>query len=233
MVWNSTCHLLRQTLNSLIAQSNGNWIACVAGHECPEFLADTNDGRISFHKVDFDQSLHEKRPVIDKSWKVAYASMCAANLQPKYHMLLDADDLLHRDLVSLVAGLPPSPAVVFEFGWEFDIGFRRALPRNNLASLCGSTTAYSREHFPMPMGRGWDEWNKVPAIKTGHNAVIADLDQRGLVPFLPQQRLVAYVTGHVSSLGRRHLKRPWRRRLAFWLLGKPLSHELKRDFQVL
>jgi hypothetical protein len=231
-VWQLTCRLLQQTLQSLRAQGDGRWMAVIAGHHRPEFLDNEHDDRVQFHEVDFDIDRHVERPVIDKSWKVAFASMKAAPASPSFHMLLDADDLVHRDFVVEIANSGDCPAVVFDFGWEFDLNFKRALPRNELSAICGSTTAYNSKTFPLPQGRGWEEWNKVPAIKVGHDQAKADLLKRGLFPRIPQRRLAAYLTGHASSLEGRHLVRPWRRRIGFAVFGKRISHSLREDFQL-
>ncbi len=230
-VWTLACELLEQTLSSFLAQSNTHWIAVIAGHDRPVFMDRLVDPRVQFYIVDFDP-LPGGSAIRDGSWKKAFAAMKAAPFNPRFHMAFDADDLAHRDFVATLARTPDVPAVVFDRGWEFDLGLRKALARNHLADLCGSTVAYSCEHFPMPQGRDWNEWNKVPSITIGHDCAKADLVRRGLTPWIPDDRLVAYVCGHDSNISQRHYSRPWRRRLGFSILGRPLQRQLRETFQL-
>ena len=227
--WNTAVHLLRQTLGSLLAQASPSWVAVIAGHDRPAFLDDWADPRIMFHRVDWEAP-HPRGPRIDRSWKVAFASMMASRLNPTYYMVLDADDLLRDDLVDIVSRHAGSPAIIFDRGWEIDLRFGRALRRDHLASICGSTAALSTREFPLPQGRGWDEWEKVPYIHHGHNEIKALLASRGLEFAAPGDRCVAYVVGHEASLCQRHLIRPWKRWLGFHLLGRRITPDLARQF---
>ncbi len=107
---------------------------------------------------------------------------------------------------------------------------RRALPRNRLSALCGSTAALSTRHFPFPEGRGWGEWEKVPYIHHGHNQIKALLTERGLDFMIPSERCVAYLAGHESSWYQRHRLAPWKRLIGFYLFGKRLRDKLSEPF---
>ncbi len=227
--WKVTCDLLHQTLGSLLAQTVPNWMAFVAGHDRPDFLAGNFDSRIAFHQVDWPPP-HSRGPRIDKSWKIAFAAMRAHEAKPSYQMVLDADDLLRHDLVDVVNRYIGSSAIVFERGWEFDLSLGRARRCDHLAALCGSTAALSTSDFPLPAGRDWDEWNKVPWIHHGHNKIKSLLVSRNLSFVVPDERCVAYLTGHDASLRQRHRIHPWKRWFVFHLIGRRIGADLARQF---
>ncbi len=231
--WDIACRLLRQTLHSLQNQRDERFIAVVAGHDKPEWFDSLDDTRITFHTVDFGDRALKRGPTIDRMWKAAFAAMRAAPANPRYHMTLDADDLLHRELVAFVAE-QDHPVIVLDRGWEFDLAFNRILPRKDLSHRCGSTVIYRTKDLPLPAGNGWDEWNRMPTVTLGHNCVKEFAAERSLPILTPSQRLVAYLQGHGENLSRKkaidYNLRPHRRKLAFYLLGRTPGRAFKRDF---
>jgi hypothetical protein len=227
--WSLTCNLLQQTIGSLTNQSDPEWMAFIAGHTSPRFLKSIQDNRIMFHEVDW-AAPHPRGPHIDKSWKSAFAAMRACPFASDYWMILDADDLLHRGTVATIKEHRKSPAIIFDRGWEFDIHLQKALRRNSLSSICGSTTALSTLHFPLPKGRGWEEWNNFPYIHFGHHQIKEVLKSKNLGYVIPRSRCIAYLTAHKSSLSMRHTSSPWKRLLGFMLFGRPLSPKLSVDY---
>ena len=51
--WNVTSGTLERTINSVLAQTDGDFIVVVAGHDKPEFMDGLSDKRIRFVSVDF------------------------------------------------------------------------------------------------------------------------------------------------------------------------------------
>lgn len=215
--WRTACALLPQTLDSLLAQTNPAWIAVIAGHARPEFLDGNNDSRITFHLVDWSPS-HPRGLHIDKSWKIAFASY---------------DGRPHVSQVYNDAGCRRFAARRHRKRYRMPCRKSRDhLPRNHLAALCGSTAALSTADFPLPRGRDWNEWNKVPYIHHGHNEIKALLSSRNLNFTVPKERYVAYIVGHDASLSVRHRINPWKKRLAFYLIGRRIGEDLARQFSL-
>lgn len=86
--------LLQHTLASLDAQSDGRWRAIICGQDRPEGLVDGD--RVTFLPFDqvtaasFDKN-EKRRAIVDH--------LLAGGMETGYLFTLDADDLVHRDLV--------------------------------------------------------------------------------------------------------------------------------------
>lgn len=94
--WDVVCALLDRTLHSLLSQSDARWRAIICGQDRPKNLAD--DDRIEF--VQFEQHLPGELD-FDKFEKMQMMvdRLSAEPGQDGYIFVLDADDLLHKDLV--------------------------------------------------------------------------------------------------------------------------------------
>jgi FkbM family methyltransferase len=141
--WDLTSDLLRRTLRSVINQSDGRWRVIVCGHEKPE-LAEFGDPRIMFVEADIDPPAHSGQFRKDKMWKRRLLGSFLRDLGGGYFFPLDADDLIHKDLVQSVLEGDNRRGYRVERGYAQDFSNQRLAPVPGVWSVpfdrvCGSS----------------------------------------------------------------------------------------------
>src|SRR5688572_2871997 len=113
--WRRISSLLADTLASLQQQTDGDWQAVIAGNEKPD-IAEFDDPRVMFISVETRMPGAYSEKIADQNTKRAAAFEHIRRAGGGYVMMLDADDLVHRELVAFVRkdGNP--------FGYVFDQG---------------------------------------------------------------------------------------------------------------
>ncbi len=236
--WPGTLRLLHQTLGSLIAQTDGRWRAVVVGTATTGTLLPA-DPRISLHALPYLPPCSPSVPLCnhDRTWKVRYAGVVAHTLAPQYTMPLDADDLLHRDLVATVAAQPHPVGYVLDQGYELHDRLQRYRHHYQLSQVCSSTFIFNEATFPSPRTYDWASLEPCQHLRHGHQTMKAMAAERGLTfaPF-PKPGLL-YLRGLRHSNSTFRLRRSaWRRALPdlnFWLRGHPLTAQLAADFSII
>src|SRR5262249_21293564 len=99
--------LLEATLHSACSQTDGEFRVVVVCNAIPKI--GYHDPRISFHLVDFPPPSLKRQAetgmsavVRDKGTKILAGMLYARRFQPDYFGILDADDLLSKNLVAFV-----------------------------------------------------------------------------------------------------------------------------------
>jgi len=231
-VWEETCRLLSQTIGSLQNQSNSAFTMVVAGHDRPALFDDLEDERFQFASIHFGDRALDRAWQIDKSWKLATAAATASKHSPRYYMSLDADDLLHRDLVAWMAQ-QNDPAILCDRAWEVDLDLGKALVRKDMSHRCQSTVAFKTSDFPLPKDCSWDEWVKVPFISVGHGDVKTYLEEQGRKWTVPPMNSMIYLRGHGSNVSdTAYTQHKLRRRLGFQLFGTKIGASFWQDFRL-
>ena len=235
--WVRTCKLLERTCGSLLNQSNGRFRVVVAGHDCPAFLSRFNDGRFEFHEVDYGREVPKQSKRRDRNWKVAFAGIIASKDNPLYYMSLDADDLVHKNLVNYVERNQAEEVLLLEVGYEWNLKLNRICLRKDFHRRCGSCCILRASVFPLPKkDHPEDRW-KMVHLTVPHNAMLEWANENGFR--IRRERkfaLATYVTDHGSNLsvlmrasssGASELKARMKRWLGFLLVGsRPDSHWL-------
>ncbi|MGM8850552.1 glycosyltransferase family A protein [Salinicola halophyticus] len=121
--WPLVCRNLERTLLSLKHQTCGDFGILVACHEIPD--VDTFDLDIEFIVADFDPPPavdDEGRPGNDKPKKkrMVGLAMKARMADDGYYLQLDADDLIHPDLVNFTLADDNRRGYLIERGYMFD-----------------------------------------------------------------------------------------------------------------
>ncbi|NED94083.1 FkbM family methyltransferase [Phytoactinopolyspora alkaliphila] len=152
--WDLTSDLLRRTLLSVINQTDGRWRVIVCGHEKPE-LKEFDDPRIMFVEADIDPPAHSGQFRKDKMWKRRLLGSFLRDLGGGYFFPLDADDLIHKDLVASVLESDNRRGYRIERGYAHDFANQRLAPVPGVWSVpfdrvCGSSAVLHFEAEDLP-----------------------------------------------------------------------------------
>lgn len=224
--WQLISHLLRNTCLSLKNQSNQCFVAIIAGHDRPLGLEKVIDEKIHFTKVNYGIEVSEEKPRRDKFWKVCFAGTEAEKFNPKFHMILDADDLVHKNLVQEVASKSDFQSIILNHGWEFDLKLKLALKRKNLHLRCGSTFILRSDTFPLPIEHNWKEWSKMPHLKTPHQDMETWMLKNKINFCYSDLPAILYIKGHGYNLSDAFAANHIKRWFGFHTFGRPINEEI-------
>jgi hypothetical protein len=203
--WQQVEANLRRTIRSARASDPAARVL-VAGHDEPE-LGELADGVVVL-RVPFPEPTSTAEGGQDKSAKRRYAAAWLREMMrdgdEAYIMFLDADDLVHRDLVAHVRS-SGEPSYVARSGYIADLE-RRVLRhrRTDFDKTCGSSFVFRFARAELPAA--WDDLS-APFSQFGsapdqrghpeYDQVAADLGRPPIAFPIPA---VTYVVNHAESL---------------------------------
>lgn len=194
--WAMVGRLFNRTLWSVYNQSCPEFRIIVAHHELPS-LDRTYDDRVEFIQVDAPIPRDLKEQMYDKGYKLHTIGCRVRELGGGHTMIVDADDLVSRELAELAAANPDVN------GWYAKTGYIVYLDRMKLKSaprFPGGTNAivnYDPADLPPDMEGAWSESmaEQPYIIRKGHGNIRLACEQAGRplepIPF----RGVIYVLG--------------------------------------
>lgn len=136
--------LLRQTLASVTAQTDEDFVVIVVGNQRPSFeLPD----RVEFVEVGFEPpaGLPGGPPADragvrrDKGRKFAIGLIAAREHRPDFVMLFDADDFVHRGIVAHTKQHPDARGWVIDRGWIYSRSRNAYRPLDEFNWKCGTS----------------------------------------------------------------------------------------------
>lgn len=145
--------LLALTGRTLLAQSDSNWRWVIASNEAPRH--GIIDRRIFTVPVDFppvfsrtnsDKSSPDTFKA-DKGTKLMAAWVYAKTFHPRYLVVLDGDDWIHRDVVAFLRSSGDVPVWSVGDGYVVDLHARRWKRRAGMVRYCGSGFAFTDEYL--------------------------------------------------------------------------------------
>jgi hypothetical protein len=233
--WRRISSLLADTLASLQQQTDGDWQAVIAGNEKPD-IAEFDDPRVMFISVETRMPGAYNEKIADQHAKRAAAFEHIRRAGGGYVMMLDADDLVHRELVAFVRkdGNP--------FGYVFDQGYVENYPTGSLEAvpmrdgtrfhrICGSCAVFrlTPEDIGQPghaVRSYMDRLGPHPSW-----ALVSSALDRPLSPVPFPAAIYRFNTGAQISKSRRGLVR-------YWLMGLRIevrrirgdARQIRRDF---
>jgi hypothetical protein len=157
--WGQTQALLGATLRSIFRQSDQRWRILICGHEMPE-IPEMVDSRIEFIASRFrppplPRPGHVGKSREDKYQKRIIMGLRVAAFGAGYFMDLDADDLVHRDLVA--TALETEHGCVITKGYVCDAASNAIAPVPGMITvefdrICGSMAVvrYGQSDYPSP-----------------------------------------------------------------------------------
>jgi len=146
--------LLRDTLASVTRQTCSDYVVIIVGNRKPSFAL---PARTQFVEVDFSPPSLDGAPqtgkapgVWDKGTKVGVGLIAAREFGPEYVMQVDADDFVHRDLVSFVSGHPGHPGWVLKRGVMYSRSRNCYTLQRKLFRICGSSFIVPLDAYEVP-----------------------------------------------------------------------------------
>jgi hypothetical protein len=141
--WVRTTELLGHTLDSLLAQSDGRFDVIICGHERPELEA-LRDPRVRFIEADAKPPTDPRKYRTDKMRKRRLIGAALREMGGGYFFPLDADDLVHKDVVRHVRETDNKRGYVFLSGYALDYTGKKLAPVPGVWSsdynrVCGSS----------------------------------------------------------------------------------------------
>lgn len=238
--WRAVSECLESTLRSLQRQSSDAWVAVVVGHEKPEirwaelsdkvsWVASTDDlppirGGGNFTRYsDYDR-------ILDKNRKTARGMHHLRHQAVTDWFRLDADDLVHVDFVSTLAGLPQQAGWVIRSGYLWYQDLRRWMPSNKMVNVCGSTAVISAALFDVPV-RGRDgDLGQIPWCRLSHSDMEKFLlsSLEGADPTFPLSG-VAYTLSHGDNCSD-EFRTSIKARVKSWIKKRVKTRRIDRDF---
>ncbi|MEA5516910.1 hypothetical protein [Nodularia sp. UHCC 0506] len=240
--WEITSNLLHNTLLSLQNQSSQNYHAVVVGHDRPHLSALRHD-LINFIHTEFEipplkkggsySKYSDFDRIIDKYRKIAegYCFLESKNIQ--YFMVLDADDLIHKDLSKYILADCNPHGYILKAGYEYFSKAKRVIPRKKLDKICGSTTIIHANHMPKIDTVNDESLKLIPWCFLSHSQMEEYFFKKKsplkTVPF----KSLMYVLQHDDNSSdefRSTLKAKFREQLKIFILGHHISDQVKLDF---
>lgn len=136
--WKRVSRLCMRTLGSLSNQSSDDWICILVCNEPPEG-ADRIQNLTIVRKNFSIPTTHGER-MRDKQLKKKIGFECAMEAEPKYVMALDADDLLHSELVAYLSNQDSTIGWQIRSGYDYEGGRLLVRRFNTFDKSCGSSS---------------------------------------------------------------------------------------------
>ena len=170
--WQHTCAMLNLTLTSALAQTDPRCRVIIAGHEKPE-LETMQDKRVQF--VQSHRSLPKDigDRIRDKNHKRDLALKKHCEEGAGYFMPLDADDLVHRDLVKYILSDDNRQGYSIRRGYALDWKNRIFAPipgawNTSLDNVCGSSAIFYLQMSDFINDDCPSKYKKPEIFTTGH-----------------------------------------------------------------
>jgi hypothetical protein len=144
--WLRINELLRLTLGSIFNQTSDRYRVFVCGHDRPEVLSEDAFSAVEFIEVNFPLPQNDKAKRRDKRSKRWEIARRVRDVGGGYYMFMDADDLVHRDLVHFITTDDNQVGYLINRGYALDFANRRVAPipgafNMGFNRVCGSSGA--------------------------------------------------------------------------------------------
>jgi hypothetical protein len=147
--WDLTCKLLNQTLSSIEGQTTTDHHTFIVCNEMPKITANSDKTSILSTDICIEGEYTHKKGCLDKQQKVYYGLLKARELNPHYVMIVDADDLIHRDLLSYCHNQSGYDGFILNKGYVLPFGHKHMTKRNDFHLLSASSVifSYNQDYF--------------------------------------------------------------------------------------
>jgi hypothetical protein len=138
--------LLSATIHSVLGQTDDRWRLLLITSD--QLMLDVEDDRILTRVADGalpQSAANAAEGYGDMHRKRLFGTQLAKSIGASHVMFLDADDLIHRDLVAYVHARDRQASYLTDMGWEVLGNHQRAfLRKSNFAARCGTCAVVSR-----------------------------------------------------------------------------------------
>ncbi len=198
--WDLIVNNLSHTLRSILNSANGAFTVAVASHdELPAAMV--ADDRISVLRAPFKHEPDPQKGERDKYAKIRFIGswLREQGLDDFYLMFLDADDLIHKDLVGTVLETDNRLGFLLRDGYRLDTtSGDLALQPENFFHSCGSCYVGYFRHSELPQSLGDTEAYYSQFVKHRERGELAT--EHGRPPETLPYPGVVYVTNHSESV---------------------------------
>ncbi|MBU3017175.1 hypothetical protein KO519_05615 [Paraglaciecola agarilytica] len=207
--WNTTCGSLQRTLVSLEQQSDSQFEYIVVGHEAPDFLlGKTWNGNSIFHSIKevpppSKRDATQEHYTQDKNAKITKAIELLRDRDQKITMwfALDADDLVHKDLVKTVHSLNDPAGVILDNGYMYYPEQNRVISTTQLAQYCGSTGMVSDRYISQTGKVSLDNMQAIVFCRYSHMGLSKFFSDEIKQQFAtPDDKLITYILAHGDNI---------------------------------
>jgi hypothetical protein len=170
--WKHTCTMLELTLTSILSQTDPRFRIIIVGHDKPAF------GIMQDERIQFVQSC-SSIPIDNKGYKkdtdhkrdLILKKHCENGAG--YYMPLDADDLIHKDLVKYVLSDDNKLGYCIKAGYALDWQNKRLAPvpgawNAAFDSVCGSCAVFYLQSSDMMDDKDPSKYTKPAIFHTSH-----------------------------------------------------------------
>jgi hypothetical protein len=213
--WKKISQLCEASIRSAYHQINSDIKIIVVCHETPE-LEETYDDRVEIINVDFprpneilaagknDNESKYEIQMKDKWKKIAVGVARAGELNPKFMMLMDADDLVSRRLSQFASSHPNSNGWILKKGYRYSYGSPWIYVDDNYN--CGTNAIVNSQLIEFPKSTAPEEIKKCVILTSGHTIIEKTLAELGTpltpLPFLGAIQVVDYGNNASNLLAR-------------------------------
>jgi hypothetical protein len=235
--WARCNALCQQTVRSALNQTNGDVRVIVVGKD---FTPDISDNRLTVLRQPFPTPANtwEDRHK-DKYRKIAVGLIEARKFAPCYVMKLDADDLLSRNLSSIVHAANHKSGYFIARGYRWAEGSRFVQPVADFHLSCGSSNIIWCAPHELPFSEE-DDMSAFPILRFGHNITVDGFARLGRPLKAITSPAAIYRVGHGENITQ-HLSpsnAPYNRPNWKFYLGRlldlrklrPLTPSMRREF---
>jgi glycosyltransferase involved in cell wall biosynthesis len=157
--WVATSALLEQTLHSIRNQTSVNVEVVICCHEKPLIAAESLSGytliecTLPLPVLNKDEIItHYKQIdyIVDKTRKICMGLQHLKKKEVEYYFVLDADDLIHKELLSYVLKEADPNGYIITKGYEYFVREQRCIHKNHMDKICGSTAIIHKKHVQIP-----------------------------------------------------------------------------------
>lgn len=179
--WERCNALCQQTVRSALAQVDRDVRVIVA---CKDFTHDIEDDRLTVLRYPFETPERSwEAQAEDKYRKIGHGLIEARKDAPCYIMKLDADDLVSRDLSSVVHEIGYKPGYFISRGYIWSEGSHLVRPVGNFHLDCGSSNIIWCEADDLPSSVREDLW-AYRIMQLGHDIAVQEYEKSG-TPLMP------------------------------------------------
>ena len=242
--WLHTSELLKQTLHSIYKQTCKDFMIVIVGHEKPEIDNFENNQCVfveSYYPLKAKPGIKIIRSSLDIEWvadkmQKLYLGFIKLQLsQPDYYMVLDADDILHKDFIQHIVERKNPNGYLVKKGFQYFQSDNRVIKNYHIEKICGSTTILHKS-IAFDVNKidkndfGVLLWNQL-----SHEQMESHFEKCGRplqeIPFFS----VLYTLNHgqnASDQFRLSVLKKLKGKLKIILLGRRLSKKIKTSFNL-
>ena len=217
------------------------------GHDCPDSLTNIqhsgSDVFVEFDEfappeITDDEPSNQIRYETDRCSKIikGIKYLRSQDEDITHWFALDADDLLHEDLVEVLSKHEGYDAYLFENGYFYYEQSRIFNVTNEFYNYCGSSSIISDKFYThIPTEITDTSFRKVSAINVSHVNIKRFFESNGINCYIPTERLVMYVRDNGDNISDSYVDsfyKKLRAKLAMLLRARILFRRTQSSFGI-